>query len=175
MQSLKHLISAAGLAMLAALSSGCLSLATAQSDIKIGFVHNEKLLRESPAALKVARKIDADFQKRRADVKGMSDRIAEIQKQIDKNGLTMPDAERRVKDREIAALSRDFQRMQRELQEDLDLRTNEELRNLADRANKILRRIAEAEKFDLIVQQEAVVYISPRIDLTDRIIKEMGE
>jgi outer membrane protein len=143
--------------------------------LKIGFVHNERLLRESPASLKVAAKIESEFAKRRAEVKALGDRIAEIQRQIDRNGLTMPEAERRVKERELTALSRDFQRTQTELRDDISTRENEELRGLAERANRVIRRIAEQEKFDIIFQQEAVVFVAPRVDLTDRVLKELGE
>ncbi len=143
--------------------------------VKIGFVHNERLLRESPAAIKVATKIEAEFAKRRAEVKAQADRIAEIQRQIERNGITMPEAERRAKERELSALSRDFQRAQTELRDDIQLRENDGLRSLAELANKIIRRIAEQEKFDIIFQQESVVFVAPRVDLTDRVLKEMGE
>jgi outer membrane protein len=142
---------------------------------KIGFVHNERLLRESPAAIKVAAKIEAEFAKRRAEVKAQADRIAEIQRQIERNGITMAEAERRAKERELSALSRDFQRAQTELRDDIQLRENDGLRTLAELANKIIRRIAELEKFDIIFQQESVVFVAPRVDLTDRVLKEMGE
>ena len=143
--------------------------------LKIGFVHNERLLRESPAALKVATKIETEFAKRRAEVKAQADRIAEIQRQIERNGITMAEAERRARERELSALSRDFQRAQTELRDDIQLRENDGLRALAELANKIIRRIAEQEKFDIIFQQESVVFVAPRVDLTDRVIKEMGE
>ena len=143
--------------------------------LKIGFVHNERLLRESPAALKVATKIETEFAKRRAEVKAQADRIAEIQRQIERNGITMAEAERRAKERELSALTRDFQRAQTELRDDIQLRENDGLRTLAELANKIIRRIAEQEKFDIIFQQESVVFVAPRVDLTDRVIKEMGE
>jgi outer membrane protein len=139
---------------------------------KIGFVNTERILRESPAALKAADKIQAEFDKRRTEVKSMSDRIAALQKSIEKDGLTMPEAERRVKERDIASISRDLQRAQRELKEDFEIRNSEEIRGLTDRANRIIKRIAEAEKFDLILQE--AVFVSPNIDITDRVIKEMS-
>jgi outer membrane protein len=147
----------------------------AKVESKIGFVHNERILRESPAGIKIAAKLEKEFEKRRAALKASADRIAELQKQLERNSVTMPEAERRVKERDLASLSRDFQRTQRELQEDVDLRTNEELRSLAGRADKIIRRIAESEGFDIIFQQESVVFVSSRIDLTARVIKELGE
>jgi outer membrane protein len=143
--------------------------------LRIGFVNNEKILRDSPAGLKIATKLEKEFEKRRADLKTTADRIAELQRQIERAGVTMPESDRRVRERELGTLTRDFQRTQRELQEDYDLRANDELRSLAARADRIINRIATTEGFDLIVQKEAVVFVSPRIDLTDRVIKELGE
>jgi outer membrane protein len=148
--------------------------AAARTEYKIGFVHGERILRESPAAVKIAAKLDKEFEKRRADLKVSADRIAELQRQLERNSVTMPEAERRVKERDLASFSRDYQRTQRELQEDIDLRTNEELRELTRRANKIIKDIGDAEGFDIVVQHETTVYVSPRIDLTDRVIKALG-
>ncbi len=144
-------------------------------EAKIGFVHNERILRESPAGVRIAAKLEKEFEKRRAELKIGADRISELQKQLERSGVTMPESERRVKERDLNALTRDFQRSQRELQEDVDLRTNEELRSLASRADKIIRKIAESENFDIIFQQESVVFVAPRVDLTARVIKELGD
>ena len=73
----------------------------------------------------------------------------------------------------IDNMNRDLQRMQRELREDLNLRKNEELAAVLERANKVIQGIAESEKFDLILQE--AVYISPRIDITDRVIKALAD
>jgi len=62
--------------------------------------------------------------------------------------------------------------LQREFREDLNLRRNEELAALFERANKVIRGIAEAEKFDLILQE--AVYRSPRIDITDKVLKALS-
>jgi len=87
--------------------------------------------------------------------------------------VTMGDAERRNKERDLANQMRDLQRMQREYREDLNLRRNEELAQLQERANKVIQQIAEAEKFDLILQE--AVFRSPRIDITDKVIKALAD
>jgi len=80
--------------------------------------------------------------------------------------------DRRDKEQELARLTRELQRMQREFREDLNLRRNEEdVRRVATRQT-VIQQIAEAEKFDLILQD--AVYISPRIDITDKVIKALA-
>lgn len=94
-----------------------------------------------------------------------------MQDDLEKNGLTMPEAQRRNKERDFNELNRDFQRKRRELQEDANQRKNEELASVVEAANRVIRQIAEAEKFDVILQD--VVYFSPRIDITDKVIRAL--
>ena len=69
-------------------------------------------------------------------------------------------------------MDRDFQRRQREFREDLNQRRNEELTGVLDKANRAIKAIAEREKFDLILQD--AVYVSPRLDITDTVIKQLN-
>ena len=66
-------------------------------------------------------------------------------------------------------MSRDLQRRQREFQEDLNGRRNEELQQVLDKANKAVKVVADAEKYDLIVQE--VVYTNGKHDITDKVLK----
>ncbi len=100
--------------------------------------------------------------------------MRDLQAQLEKDGVTMAESERRNKERDLANMTRDLQRLQREFREDLNLRRNEELAAVQERANKVIQQIAEAEKFDLILQ-DPVVFASPRIDITDKVIKALAD
>ena len=96
-----------------------------------------------------------------------------MQENLDKNAVTMAESERRTKEREFGETNRDFQRKQREFREDLSQRQNEETAAIFERVNKVIKQIAEAEKYDIIFQE--AVYANPRIDITDRVIKALGD
>jgi outer membrane protein len=100
--------------------------------------------------------------------------VRDLQATLDRDGPTMTDADRRTKERDLANQSRDLQRMQREFREDLNLRRNEELAGIQERANKVIQQIAADEKYDLILQ-DPVVYASKRIDITDRVIQALAD
>jgi outer membrane protein len=85
----------------------------------------------------------------------------------------MAEGDRRTKEKEFGELSREFQRKQREFREDLNLRQNEENAAIIEKANKAIKQLAEAEKFDLIVQD--VVWVSPKLDVTEKVIKALSE
>jgi outer membrane protein len=100
--------------------------------------------------------------------------VRDLQATLEKDGVTMAENDRRAKERDLANMSRDLQRMQREFREDLNLRRNEELTAVQERANKVIQQIAIDEKFDLIIQ-DPVIYASPRIDVTERVIKALAD
>ncbi|MCX8086421.1 MAG: OmpH family outer membrane protein [Rhodocyclaceae bacterium] len=147
--------------------------ALAQAEYKIAFVNGQRVVNESPQALRAKKKIEEEFKKRDLELQQMSKKLQSLQENLEKNGMTMAESERRNKEREFNELSRDFQRKQREFREDLNLRQNEEMAAIFERANKVIKQIAETEKYDLIVQE--AVYFSPRIDITDKVIKALGE
>ena len=158
------------IAVFAALGLG-LPAGAALAQSKIGVVQIERIVRESAPALRAQKKLEAEFSKREAELAKSSDQLKRMQDELDKDGVTMSEAQRRNKERDFNDMSREFQRKQREYREDVNQRRNEELSQVIDQANRIIRQIAESEKFDIIFQEAA--YANPRIDITDKVIKAM--
>ena len=148
--------------------------AAAAAEYKIGFVNTERLFREAAPAKRAQAKIEKEFAARDAEIQKLAKQVRDMQSALDRDGPTMSDSDRRNKERDLANQSRDLQRMQREFREDLNLRRNEELAGLQERANKVIQQIAETEKYDLILQ-DPVVYASQRIDITDKVIKALAD
>lgn len=140
---------------------------------KIGFVNSQRILNDAPQAARAKKKIEKDFEKRDQELQRIAKQLQGLQEAMDKNSVTMAESERRNKEREFGELSRDFQRKQREFREDLSQRQNEEMAAIFERVNKIIKQIAEAEKYDIIFQE--AVYANPRIDITDKVIKALGD
>src|SRR5262245_8777798 len=154
-----------------ALSLGCAMVEAA--DLKIGFIDAERINRESAPAERASKQLEKEFAPRQQELQRRESQIKALQSQLERDAMTMSESDRRAKEQELARVSLDFQRMQREFREDLNLRRNQELASLFERANRVIRQIAEAEKFDLILQE--AVYRSPRIDITDRVLKALSE
>jgi outer membrane protein len=168
-------MSKASLKAVVALVLGVIACAgVAAAELKIGFLSTERVLRESAPAVRAQKKLEKEFEKREADLKKMDRQIRDLQAILDRDGATMAESERNNKVRELSNLTREFQRNERSFREDVNLRKNEELASLQERADKIIKQIADVEKFDLILQ-EPVVWASPRIDITDRVIKLLAD
>ena len=145
----------------------------AAAELKVGYVNTQRLFRDAPAAVKAQKKLDAEFSKRDQELQKLAKTLQGKQENLEKNALTMAESDRRNQEREIAEMTRDIQRKQREFREDLNLRQNEEMAGILERANKVIKQIAEAEKFDLILQD--AVFVSQKLDITEKVIKALGE
>jgi outer membrane protein len=143
--------------------------AWAQEALKIGYVNSERVLRESAPAKAAQAKLETEFGKRERELNDGAKRLKDTADRLDKDGPTLSESERTKRQRELVELERDLGRRRREFQEDLAQRRNEELASIVERANRVIRQIAEAEKYDLIVQE--VIFASPRLDITEKVIR----
>jgi outer membrane protein len=143
------------------------------ADIKIGFVDVERIRRESAPAERASKTLEKEFAPRAQELQRRETQIKTLQGQLEKDAVTMSESDRRSKEQELSRMSVDFQRMQREYREDLNMRRNQELASLFERADRVIKQIADAEKYDLILQE--AVFRSPRIDITDRVLKALSE
>jgi outer membrane protein len=141
-------------------------------DIKVGYVNSERILRDSAPARAATQKLEQEFAKRDRELQELGVRLKQQAERFEKDAPVLAEADRNRRQRELAEMDRDLQRRQREFREDLNQRRNEELQSLLERAQRIVRQIAEQEKFDLVVQD--AVFFSSRVDITDKVLKALN-
>lgn len=140
--------------------------------VKIGFVNTEKILRDAPPAKAAQQKLEKEFGARDKEMQAMARKLKETGELLDRDSAVMTPSDLRARQRSFADMEKDYQRRQREFREDLSQRRNEELAQVLEKANQAIKSIAEAENYDLIVQEAVVT--SKRIDITDQVIKALS-
>lgn len=144
------------------------------AELKVGYVQVDKILQDAPQTAESGKKLEKEFSPRSQELDRMAKQIKDLETVLDKEGLTISEAERRNKERDVQNIKIEFQRKQRELREDINLRKNEELGALQDRINKAVQSVSEAEGYDLVVYS-GVAYASKKIDITDKVLKTLGK
>jgi outer membrane protein len=144
------------------------------AELKVGYVQVDKILQEAPQTTESGKKLEREFSPRTQELERMQKQIKDQESSLDKDALTMSETDRRNRERDISNLKLEFQRKQRELREDINLRKNEELSTLQDRINKAVTSVAEAEGYDLVVYS-GVAFASKKIDITDKVLKSLGK
>lgn len=154
--------------LLATAVSLCAVTAVAQ-DFRIGFVNTDRIFRESNPAKAAQNKLEQEFSKREKELDDQANQLKTATDKLEREAPTLPESQRATRQRQLVEQDRDFQRRRREFQEDLGVRKNEELQTVIERANRVIKQVAENEKFDLIIQE--AVYINPKHDITDKVLK----
>ena len=146
--------------------------AIAQENARIGFVNTDRMLREATPAKAAQTKLEQEFSRREKEVEDAGQALKTASERFEREATTLSDSQRSARQRQLMEQDRDFQRRRREFQEDLNSRKQEELQHILDRANRVVRQVAEAEKYDVILQE--AVYVNPRLDITDKVIKALN-
>jgi outer membrane protein len=147
------------------------SVAVAQES-RIGFVNQERILRDSTIAKAAEKKIEAEFAKRSKELQDTEARMRSLRERLDREAPTTSETERLRRQRELAELDKEYTRKAREVQEDFNQRRNEEYAQIIERARKAVQQVAEQDKIDLIVTD--AVYFSPRIDVTEKVLRALA-
>ena len=148
---------------------GLASTTSMAQDFRIGFVNTDRIFRESNPAKAAQTKLEAEFSKREKELADLGTQLKTATEKFEREAPTLAESQRVSRQRQLVEQDRDFERRRREFQEDLGARKNEELQQVIERANRVIKQVAESEKFDLVIQE--AVYINPKHDITDRVLK----
>ncbi|KQP17736.1 OmpH family outer membrane protein [Pseudorhodoferax sp. Leaf267] len=167
---MKKLLRSFGPALALSLAALC---APAQAqEFRVGFVNIDRLLREANPAKIGQGKLEQEFSKREKDLLDAGNVLKAASEKFEREAPTLAESQRAARQKQLVDQDRDFQRKRREFQEDLNSRKNEELQQVIEKANRVIKQVAEADKYDAILQEAA--YINPKHDITDKVIKALN-
>lgn len=141
-------------------------------EFRVGFVNTDRIFREANSAKSAQSKLEQEFSRREKELNELGVTLKSASEKFEREAPTLAESQRIARQRQLVEQDREFQRKRREFQEDLNARKNEELQQVLDRANRVVRQVAEAEKYDLILQE--AVYINPKHDITEKVIKALN-
>ena len=141
-------------------------------ELKIGIVNLDRIFREANSAKSAQTKLEQEFGKREKDLNDVAAQLKTLSDKYEREAPTLSETQRATRQKQLVDQDRDFQRKRREFQEDLNARKNEELQQVIERANRVVKALAEAEKYDLIVQE--AVYVNPKHDITDKVLRSLN-
>ena len=141
-------------------------------EFKAGFVNTDRIFREATTAKAAQAKLEQEFSRREKELIESGNALKSATEKFEREAPTMAESQRTTRQRQLVDQDREFQRKRREFQEDLNARKQEELQHILDRANRVVKQVAEAEKYDVILQE--AVYVNPRLDITDKVIKALN-
>ena len=151
----------------------CLFAWTAQAEeFRIGFINTDRIFKEANTAKQAQAKLEQEFSKREKELNDAGNTLKTAIEKFEREAPTLSESQRQTRQKQLGEQDRDFQRKRREFQEELNARKNEEFQQVLERANRVIKQVAENEKYDLVIQE--AVYISPKHDITEKVIKAIN-
>ena len=151
---------------------GLMAFAAQAQEFRVGFVNTDRIFREANTAKAAQAKLEQEFSRREKELNDIGNNLKAMSDKFEREAPTLSEAQRTQRQKQLVDQDREFQRKRREFQEDLNARKNEELQQVLERANKVVKQVAEAEKYDVVLQE--AVYINPKHDITDKVIKALN-
>jgi outer membrane protein len=151
---------------------GVSALAAQAQDFRVGFVNTDRIFREANAAKSAQAKLEQEFARRKKELDDLSASLKTASERFEREASTLSESQRAQRQKQLVDQDRELQRKGREFQEDANARRNEELQQVLERANRVVKQVAEQEKYDLILQE--AVYINPKHDITEKVIKALN-
>ena len=139
------------------------SLNAMAENMKFGYVKAARVYSESQTAQQIEQNLQKEFANQQQKINALQQENNQIREKLVSGSLKANDKQKLetklVQNRMAVA----------KFLEDYNLRRNEEFAALQQNANAIVRRLAEQEHFDLIVQE--AVFVRAQYDITERVIK----
>lgn len=138
-------------------------------ELKIGFVNFTRLLEESPQAKAAVQTLENEFMPRQRDLATQRKSLEEKGNKLKTDAAVMSEADRLKAEREVRDLEINLQRRFNELQEDLNMRRNEELGKAQRALLQEVQTYARANAYQLVVS-EGVLFAAESVDITPQIV-----
>jgi outer membrane protein len=148
------------------------ALAVQAQEFRIGFINTDRIFKEANTAKQAQAKLEQEFSRREKELNDAGQSLKTSIEKFEREAPTLSETQRTTRQKQLGEQDRDFQRKRREFQEELNARKNEEFQQVLERANRVIKQVAEAEKYDLVIQE--AVYINPKHDITDKVIKAIN-
>ncbi len=150
----------AGIALLA-----ISAVASAQS--KVAIINLQRAVLESAEIKKASAEMEAKFKPRTTQLEQLQKELASISQNLQTNsGKLTPQAEADLQS-QGQRKQREAQRIQDDLQADVDRERNEILSRSTQKMSEVVKKIAEEKGLDLVVDVSSTVYFKPALEITN--------
>ena len=133
---------------------------------KLGIINSQQAVIETAEIKKAQAELEAKFKPRQAEIESTQREIADLQRQLQEGqGKNTPQQEQNIA-AQGQRRQRDLKRLTEDLQSEVDRERNDILGRVGGRMQEIVKKLAEAKGFDVVVDVSNTVYFKPALDIT---------
>jgi len=158
-----------------AASSILLASAAMAVDKKIAVVNFQEVMGKIPQTAVVMQSLEAEFKDEKAVLTQLEKDIKYYQEKSQRDGALMVPKEKEEIEKQIATLYQDYQVKGKALQQKAGQRQGEEQNKIIALVRQAVDNIATEGKYDLVLEQKAILFVKPELTITDQVIEQVSK
>ncbi len=128
-----------------------------------------------PQREQISNALKTEFGDRMAEVQKLQEDLRGLLEKQQRDAALMSETQKTELVRKMESLKADYQLKGKALDEDLRRRQGEEQNKLLVKVQKAINTIAEKEKYDMVLQRGAVVYVKPAADISSKVVEALSK
>ncbi len=157
----------------AAMLAGAMSSFAANAEQKIGAINVQSVFQQMPQAAAIQQTIADEFKDQTEEVSRLEKDIKYYMEKQQRDAATMSDKEKKDLEQKLLDLRKDYTAKAQPLQQQIQRRVNEERNKLLGLIKQSVDAVAAAEGYDMILNAEAVAFIKPDHDVSDKVLEQV--
>ena len=141
------------------------------ADTKIGVVDVQMILSKAPQVKAIGERVQAQYKDRIDALAALQKKGVNLQDKLKRDGMTLTKQQKREMQRELQTIDNSLKMKQNFLQQDIKVTNAEEQAKFYKRVQQAIDKIAKDEKFDMILNKEAVPFVNAKLDISNKVLK----
>lgn len=149
----------------------------AENPVKIGYVDLQKALNDSQSGQKAKKAMTELITSKQKSVDEKAMEIERLRTELDKQATVLSPDAKKQKEEKLERDLRDYQRMVKDTQEELQKREMELTTSIIRDLREIIKKLGEEEGYTIILEyaEGFILFSSPNYDLTEKVIKRYDQ
>ncbi|MBA2655729.1 MAG: OmpH family outer membrane protein [Tatlockia sp.] len=141
---------------------------------KIGVVDLQKIMQTSSQMKTIQQKLEADFKPRRDKLVSIEEGLKQDMEKFKRDATVLSASQKKDLEKKILTVQQNFEREGQQYQQELSAAHNEAMEELYGKIRKAIAKVAETEKYDVVLQKDAAPFSSDKLDITENVMKQIG-
>jgi outer membrane protein len=159
-------------AAIAAVALALSPLAARAADPKLGYVDLQRALEEIDEGKAAKAQLKKDFDEKQKQLDQRTDEVKRLDADFQKQAMVMAPDAKAAKAAELERKKGEVQQFFMGLQQDLAGREREVTRGIFDKMVGMVRELAEAEGFTMVLDRNTVLYAPASLDVTNELVRK---
>jgi outer membrane protein len=151
-----------------------LSSAVAVADgTKIGVVDLQKIMQTSTQMKSIQEKLEKQFKPRRDKLVATEEGLKKDMEKFKRDSSVLSQNQRKELEKKIVATQQQFEREGQQYQQELSTAHNEAMEEFYTKIRAAIAKVADSEKYDVVLQKDAAPFSSDKLDVTAKVMQEI--